>query len=126
MRSNWDRTTRPFITKGRTSCSAGSGSSPAKNDDFVKSPDASLRFILRRCSVFRGHVPIPLGFRNMSPTPHSSAFARLACGLFTKPPPVQSFYDFLRVRLLCLPQNLQHPPPFIPAQGTRFYDENLI
>src|SRR4030042_1773566 len=41
---------------------------------------------LRHCGVFRGHVPIPLGFRNMSPTPHSSGLARLACGLFRKPP----------------------------------------
>jgi hypothetical protein len=53
-------------------------------DGFVKypeghaSPDAvyhlqvTLRFIPRHCGLFRGHVPIPLGFRNMSPTPHSS------------------------------------------------------
>ncbi|MDZ4165796.1 MAG: hypothetical protein U1C55_11780, partial [Smithellaceae bacterium] len=60
-------------------------------DDFVKSPDATLRYIPpppsrgQACGVFRGHVPIPSGFRNMSPMPHSSGFARLACGLFTKP-----------------------------------------
>src|SRR4030066_968950 len=27
-------------------------------------------------------------------TPHSSGFARLACGLFTKPSPIQGFYNF--------------------------------
>jgi len=48
-------------------------------DGYVKSSDAALRFILPRlspgqaCGVHRG-------------TPHSSGFARLACGLFTKPP----------------------------------------
>jgi hypothetical protein len=41
-------------------------------DGFVKSPDAALRFIPRRCGV------------RLS-TPHSAGFARLACGLFTKP-----------------------------------------
>jgi hypothetical protein len=41
-------------------------------DGFVKSPDAALRFILRHCGVRQS-------------TPHSSGFARLACGLFTKP-----------------------------------------
>ena len=44
-------------------------------------------FVLRRCGAFRGHVPIPLGFRNMSPTPHSSGFARLACGTFSEAVP---------------------------------------
>jgi hypothetical protein len=38
-------------------------------DGYIKSPDAALRFM-----AFRGHVPIPSGFRNMSPTP--------ACGTF--------------------------------------------
>jgi len=66
-------------------------------DGFVKRPDAALRFILPRlspgqaCGVFRGHVPIPPGFRNMSPTPHSSALPEpapaKAGGLFTKPSP---------------------------------------
>jgi hypothetical protein len=41
-------------------------------DGFVKSPDAALRYILRRCSVPKS-------------TLHSSGFARLACKLFTKP-----------------------------------------
>jgi hypothetical protein len=64
-------------------------------DDIVKSPDAALRFIPRRCGWFRGHVPIPLGFRNMSPTPHSSGFARLACELFTKPSHFRDLDDFV-------------------------------
>jgi hypothetical protein len=38
-------------------------------DDFVKSPDTALRCILRRCGV-------------RASTPHSSGFARLACGTF--------------------------------------------
>jgi type II secretion system protein I len=54
-------------------------------DGFVKSPDAALRFILRHCGV-----------RNS--TPHSSGFARLACGLFTKPSQFHNFYGFLRGR----------------------------
>ncbi|MEK6535795.1 MAG: hypothetical protein AABZ40_09135 [Thermodesulfobacteriota bacterium] len=48
------------------------------HDGYVKSPDAALRFIPRHCGV-----------RNS--TPHSSGFARLACGLFTKP---SHFHDF--------------------------------
>jgi len=47
-------------------------------DGFVKSPDAVLRFIPRHCGVHNS-------------TPHSSGFARLACGLFTKP---SHFNDF--------------------------------
>jgi hypothetical protein len=47
-------------------------------DGFVKSPDAALRFIPRHCGVRHS-------------TPHSSEFARLACGLFTKP---SHFFDF--------------------------------
>jgi hypothetical protein len=55
-----------------------------KLDGFVKRPDAvyhlqvTLRFILRHCGVRHS-------------TPHSSGFARLACGLFTKP---SHFHDF--------------------------------
>jgi len=55
---------------------------------FVKSPDAALRFIPPRlspgqaCSVRQS-------------TPHSSVFARLACGLFTKPSHLQDFDDFV-------------------------------
>jgi hypothetical protein len=40
-------------------------------DDFVKNPDAALRFLPHRCGVRQS-------------TPHSSDLARLACGLFTK------------------------------------------
>jgi hypothetical protein len=58
-------------------------------DGFVKNPDAALRFILRHCGV-----------RNS--TPHSSGFARLACGLFTKPSHFHDFYDFLRGHLYLL------------------------
>jgi hypothetical protein len=53
-------------------------------DGYVKSPDAALRFILRHCGVRRG-------------TPHSSGFARLACGLFTKPSPFATFMTFYEV-----------------------------
>jgi hypothetical protein len=49
-----------------------------KLDGIVKSPDAALRFIFRHCGVRRS-------------TPHSSGFARLACGHFTKP---SHFFDF--------------------------------
>jgi len=49
-------------------------------DGFVKRPDAALRFILPRLSPGQA-----CGVRNS--TPHSSGFARLACGLFTKPSP---------------------------------------
>jgi hypothetical protein len=62
----------------------------------VKSPDAALRFIVDRCGVFRGDVPILSGFRNMSslpervpgtrrnmsPTPHPSRFAHPAGDAF--------------------------------------------
>ena len=47
-------------------------------DGFVKSPDAALRCILRRCSVPKS-------------TLHSSGFARLACELFTKPSEIRLF-----------------------------------
>jgi len=50
------------------------------NDDFVKSPSAALRFILRHCGVLKS-------------TPHSSGFARLAYGAFYE---VVRSLDFLR------------------------------
>jgi hypothetical protein len=66
-------------------------------DDFVKSPDAALRFTLRHCGVFRGHVPIPLGFRNKPPPrfliPQCSR--ALPAELFTKPSNIQGICDFL-------------------------------
>ena len=49
-----------------------------KLDGIVKSPDASLRFILRHCDV-------------RPSTPHSSGCARLACG---------SFYDAVKLRFM--------------------------
>src|SRR4030042_1275858 len=52
-------------------------------DVFVKSSDAALRFALRHCGVRQS-------------TPHSSGFARLACGLFTKPSCIQGCCIFLR------------------------------
>src|SRR4030065_171050 len=52
-------------------------------DGSVKSPDAALRFILRHCGVQQS-------------TLHSSGFARLACGLFTKPSCIQGCCIFLR------------------------------
>jgi hypothetical protein len=51
-------------------------------DGFVKSPDAALRFIPRRCGVRQS-------------TPHSSVLARLACSLFTKPSHLRNIDDFL-------------------------------
>jgi hypothetical protein len=53
-------------------------------DGFVKSPDAALRFILPRLSPGQA-----CGVRYS--TPHSSGFARLACGLFTKPSHFRGF-----------------------------------
>ena len=50
------------------------------NDGFVKSPDAALRFILPLLSQGQAYC----GVRKN--TPHSSRFARLACGLFTRVP----------------------------------------
>jgi hypothetical protein len=52
------------------------------NDGFVKSPDAALRFIPRRFGVRLNR-------------PHSSVFARFACGLFTKPSHLLNFDDFV-------------------------------
>jgi hypothetical protein len=63
----------------------------ARIDGFVKSPDAvyhlqvTLRFILPLPSQGQAYC----GVRQS--TPHSSGFARLACGLFTKP---SHFRDF--------------------------------
>jgi hypothetical protein len=45
------------------------GNSQVNFDNFVKSPDTALRCILRHCGVRHS-------------TPHSSGFARLACGTF--------------------------------------------
>ncbi len=79
----------------------------AIRDDFVKSPDAALRFTLRRCSVRQS-------------TPHSSGFARLACGLFTKPSYIQGFCDFLRERqelTVCISDFLRKPEhPQVPLK----------
>jgi len=55
-----------------------------KHDGFVKSPDAALRFILRHCGVRES-------------TPHSSGFARLACGAFYGTVEFGLVFDFLRV-----------------------------
>jgi prephenate dehydrogenase len=62
----------------------GFGRRRSGDDDFEKSPDAALRFILRRCGV------------RLS-TPHSSGFARLACGAFFEVVEFEHLYDFLRV-----------------------------
>jgi len=45
---------------------------PEKFDGFVKNPISALRFI-------------PLSLRRTARTPHSTGFARLELGLFTKP-----------------------------------------
>jgi hypothetical protein len=52
-------------------------------DGFVKSPDAALRCILRRCGVRKS-------------MPHSSGFARLACGAFYEAVEFCQVLDFLR------------------------------
>ncbi len=44
--------------------------------------------VLEKIGVFRGHVPIPPGFRNMFPMPHPSRLASLACELLMKPPKI--------------------------------------
>jgi hypothetical protein len=55
-----------------------------KFDGFVKNPISALRFI-------------PLSLRRTTSTPHSTGFARLELGLFTKPSVVMTFYDFITV-----------------------------
>ena len=58
-------------------------------DDFVKSPDAVLRFILPLDKLGAGLFPVTVSLSNR---------ARLACGLFTKPSHFRDFEDFLRGR----------------------------
>jgi hypothetical protein len=53
-------------------------------DGLVKSPNAALRCILRRCGVRQS-------------TPHSSGFARLACGAFYEAARICHYLDFLLV-----------------------------
>jgi len=53
-------------------------------DDFVKSPPAALRFSLRHCGV-------------AITTPHSSGFARLACGSFSEIVRKRPFFDFINI-----------------------------
>jgi hypothetical protein len=57
-----------------------------KSDDFVKSPDASLRSILRHCDILPG----------MSQT-SGRGLARLACGTFYEAAQDAIFFDLLRV-----------------------------
>jgi hypothetical protein len=49
-------------------------------DGFVKNPIPALRFI-------------PLSLRRTARTPHSTEFARLELGLFTKPSGMMTFYE---------------------------------
>jgi hypothetical protein len=49
-------------------------------DGFVKSPISALRFI-------------PLSLLRTARTPHSTGFARLELGLFTKPSVMMTFYE---------------------------------
>jgi len=51
-------------------------------DGFVKSPDAALRFISPFEKLRAGSVPVTVSLSNR---------ARLACGLFTKPPHFHHF-----------------------------------
>jgi hypothetical protein len=61
-----------------------------KDDDFVKSPYAALRCILRHCGVRKS-------------TPHSSGFARLASGAFYEVVP-----SLRRGRLLTRASRINH------------------
>jgi hypothetical protein len=51
-------------------------------DGFVKNPISALRFI-------------PLSLRRTARTPHSTGFARLELGLFTKPSGMMTCYEFI-------------------------------
>ncbi|MDO8944271.1 MAG: hypothetical protein Q7U75_13915, partial [Desulfobacterales bacterium] len=53
-------------------------------DGFVKSPISALRFI-------------SLSLRRTASTPHSTGFARLELGLFTKPSVVMTFYESIKI-----------------------------
>jgi len=55
-----------------------------KIDGFVKSPISALRFI-------------PLSLRRTARTPHSTGFARLELGLFTKPSVMMTFYESIKI-----------------------------
>jgi hypothetical protein len=46
-------------------------------------PGCKAPEILSREALFRGHVPIPLGFRNMSPTPPAKDKGNAADGRFS-------------------------------------------
>jgi len=53
-------------------------------DDLVKNPISALRFI-------------PLSLRRTSSAPHSTGFARLELGLFTKPSVMMFYFEFIVV-----------------------------
>jgi hypothetical protein len=55
----------------------------SRTDGFVESPISALRFI-------------PLSLRRTGSTPHSTGFARLELGLFTKPSGVMTFFESIR------------------------------
>jgi hypothetical protein len=55
-----------------------------KIDGFVKNPISALRFI-------------PLSLRRTARTPHSTGFARLELGLFTKPSVMMTFCEPIKI-----------------------------
>ena len=57
-----------------------------KEDDFVKSPSAALRF----------NFAVPDRRRSLVRRPHSSVFARLASGAFYEVIPSQTFYESIK------------------------------
>jgi len=57
-------------------------------DDFVKSPDAVLRFILPFDKLRAGYLTLMVSLSN---------HARLACGAFYEAVEFGLFFDFLRV-----------------------------
>jgi hypothetical protein len=44
---------------------------------------------------------IPLSLRRTGSTPHSTGFARLELGLFTKPSSMMTFYEFTKCQAYC-------------------------
>jgi len=63
-----------------------------KIDGFVNSPISALRFIA-------------LSLRRTGSTPHSTRFARLELGLFTKPSIRMTFYEFIKIVALSTTSN---------------------
>jgi hypothetical protein len=74
-----------------------------KPDGFVKNPISALRFI-------------PLSLRRTTSAPHSTGFARLELGLFTKPSVVMTFYDFIKPELSDFISRRRSPEGWAPRR----------